>query len=367
MEFCDLKEQYQRYKSEILAAMEEVLKEAHFIMGPQVKDFEDDLTQFLGVKHAICCSSGTDALLLSLLAYNVQPGDEVIVPDFTFIATAECIALLGAKPVFADIEEKMYGIDPIQIKNKITSRTKGIIPVSLFGQCADFDTINRIAEENGLWVVEDAAQSFGASYKKQKSCTLTDISVTSFFPAKPLGCYGDGGAVFTNNDEYAKRIRMYLNHGQAERYRHSVVGINGRMDTLQAAVLRVKIKHFDDELQSRRSIAAQYSDMLKELKDLIEIPHVEPYNDSTWAQYTVRSKYRDSICKTLKNNNIPTAIHYPLPLHLQDAFSQYRVDDDFPVSNLVSQQVFSLPFHPFLTPDQIKEVTNSIKEALARV
>lgn len=363
MNFIDLQQQFKRYTNEIMEEVRKVLESAQFIMGPAVADFEKALALHTGVKHAIGCSSGTDALMLGLLAFGVKPGDEVIVPDFTFFATAEVVAFLGAVPVFADVDEKTFNIDTRQIERRISKKTKGIIPVSLFGQCADLDEINAIAAAHGLWVMEDAAQSYGAFYKGKRSGSKTALAATSFFPAKPLGCYGDGGAVFTNYDGLALAIRELLNHGQSERYKHSRLGINGRLDTLQAAVLKVKLAHFDEEMKAKQKAAEAY---MKKLDGHVCTPTIRAHNTSVWAQFTVRSPKRDQILEHLKAKKIPTAIHYPIPLHRQEVFSGMRLSDrDYPVSNLVSSEVFSLPMHPFLSDEDINLVCTEIIGALS--
>ncbi len=362
MNFIDLQEQYKRYKKEIDAEIAGVLDSARFIMGPVLTEFEDALAEHSGAKYAIGCASGTDAILLALMALGVRPGDEVIVPDFTFFATAEVVSFLRAKPIFVDVLEDTYNINPALVEEKITDRTRGIIAVSLFGQCADFDELHEIAEKHNLFLLEDAAQSYGALYKGKKSCSLTEMATTSFFPAKPLGAYGDGGAVFTSNNELADKVRMLLNHGQNERYRHRYIGINGRLDAIQAAVLKVKLKHFDTELELRQQVADKYSEALK---GFVVIPTIKQGNVSVWAQYTVRSDKREKVIEHLKSKGIPTAIHYPIPLHQQEAFSYLEAkDSDFPVANRISQEVFSLPMHPFMTDMDIQTVIDAIKEAL---
>jgi UDP-2-acetamido-2-deoxy-ribo-hexuluronate aminotransferase len=330
-------------------------------MGPAVAELEKALATHTGVKHAIGCASGTDALMLGLLAHGIKPGDEVIVPDFTFFATAEVVAFLGAVPVFVDVDEETFNIDVRLIERRITKRTKGIVPVSLFGQCADLDEINALAASHCLWVMEDAAQSYGAGYKGRKSGSLTQLAATSFFPAKPLGCYGDGGAVFTNDDGIARTVRELLNHGQSARYKHSRLGINGRLDTLQAAILSVKLRHFDDEMKAKRRVAAAYQE---KLKGHVKVPVVRSHNESVWAQFTVRSSKRDSIVEHLKAKSLPTAIHYPIPLHAQEVFSSMQLGDkDFPVSTRVSNEVFSLPMHPFLTDADVDLICRAVIEA----
>lgn len=362
MDFIDLKEQYRRYRQEIDAEIARVLESAQFIMGPAVGELEADLAQHTGVSHAIGCSSGTDALLLCLLAKGLSRGDEVLVPDFTFFATAEVVSFLGARPVFVDIQESTFNIDPDLLESRITEKTRGIIPVSLFGQCVDMDRILEIAGRHGLWVIEDAAQSYGSRYRGKRSGSIAELSATSFFPAKPLGCYGDGGAVFTNDDGVAMRIRELLNHGQSERYKHSSIGLNGRLDTLQAAVLKVKLRHFDVEMARKRQAAAIYVELLS---PHVRTPSVEPWNESVWAQFTVRSPQRDRILSYLQKKGIPTAVHYPIPLHAQSAFSSEGLRDDaFPVSTQASREVFSLPMHPFLCDADIDAVCAAVREAL---
>ena len=346
--FIDIQAQYNAYEQEIDAAIKKVCNEARFIMGPQVKELEQKLEEFTGSSNAITCSSGTDALLLALMACDVGPGDEVITTPFTFIATAEVISFLGAKPVFVDIEEKTYNIDHSKIKEKITPRTKAIIPVSLYGQPADMNEINKLADEYGIVVIEDACQSFGSQYRGKKSCNLSKLACTSFFPSKPLGCYGDGGAIFTNDEGIADKIRSLRVHGQTERYYHKYVGVNGRLDTIQAAILNVKMDHFEEELEKRQVIAAKYFEKLKNLDD-ITLPTVKDDRTSVFAQYSIRVKDRDKLIGKLKEAGIPTAIHYPRPLHLQEAYFDlgYR-KGDFPVSELISEQILSIPMSPFL-------------------
>lgn len=360
MQFVDLKYQYTLYKKEIQAEIDGVLKSAAFIKGPALTKFETEMSDYLGGSiHAIGCSSGTDALLLGLMALDVQPGDEIIIPDFTFIATGEVVAFLGAVPVFCDVDPETYTIDPEQIRKKVTEKTVGIIPVSIFGQPADFDRINTLAQNYDLWVMEDGAQSFGAEYKGKKSCSLTQIAATSFFPAKPLGCYGDGGAVFTNDERLAEKVRIILNHGQIKRYHHAVIGINGRLDSLQAAILSVKLRHFDIELQQRQAAAEKYT---AQLENLVSTPIVMNDRISSWAQYTVQHENRDQIREILGENEIPTAVHYPIPLHEQEAFSHFPDSNlTAPVTKKLSKQVFSLPMHPFLKDEDIKKIADIMR------
>ena len=358
--FIDLQAQYQEYKTEIDKEVSEVFASAGFIGGPKLDSLEKNLAAFTGVKHAIGCSSGTDALLLALMALDIKAGDEIITTPFTFIATAEVIAFLGAKPVFVDIDEKTYNIDPTRIEALITKNTKAIIPVSLYGQCADMDAINAIADKHNLVVIEDACQSFGAEYKGKKSCALSAIGCTSFFPSKPLGAYGDGGAIFTDDDFLASKMRMLLNHGQNERYKHKYVGINGRLDALQAAILDVKLRHFDKEVKLRQAIGQRYSALLADAD--IVTPFIENENTSVYAQYSVRVKDRASMVAKLSEQAIPTAVHYPMPLHLQEAFIYlgYKAGD-FPISERVSEEIMSLPMSPYLTNEQQEFIVKAIK------
>ncbi len=358
--FIDLQTQYKAYKEEIDSEVLEVFSSAQFIGGEKLNKLENSLAKYTGAKHAIGCSSGTDALLLALMALDIRAGDEVITTPFTFIATAEVIAFLGAKSVFVDIDSKTYNIDPTKIEDAITERTKAIIPVALYGQCADMDAINEIAKRYKLTVIEDACQSFGAEYKGKKSCNLSTIGCTSFFPSKPLGAYGDGGAIFTSDDELAEKMRMLLNHGQNERYKHKYVGINGRLDAVQAAILNVKLKHFDDEVRAREEIGSRYSDLLEDA-DVIT-PKIAEGNISVFAQYSIRVKDREAMVAKLSAHEIPTAVHYPVPLHLQEAFKNlgYKVGD-FPVSEEVAEQIMSLPMSPYLTEEQQDFIVQAIK------
>ncbi|MCG8571822.1 MAG: DegT/DnrJ/EryC1/StrS family aminotransferase [Spirochaetes bacterium] len=360
MKFCDLNKQYNLYQEEIDAAIKKVIANTAFINGPEIKELETQLANYTGVQHALGCASGTDALLIPLIALDIQPGDEIIVPAFTFFATAEIIAHYRAKPVFVDVDPVTFNLDPNKIHKKITSKTKGIIAVSLYGQCAEFDQINEIANQNGLWVIEDGAQSFGAEYKSRKSCSLTKIATTSFFPAKPLGCYGDGGAIFTSDHHIAEKMRIILNHGQEARYKHKFIGINGRLDTMQAAILIVKLKHFTEELKLRNRVAENYT---SKLKKIVNTPVVLNHHHSTWAQYTIQVDQRDQLAQYLRENEIPTAIHYPIPLYRQEAFGYLNEDSqEFPVSEELSQKVLSLPMHPFLAEQEITNICNVIKE-----
>ena len=349
--FIDLQSQYQAYKGEIDAAIHNILDTSQYIMGPAVKELETNLAKYTGAKHAIACSSGTDALLIALLAIGIKEGDEIITSPFTFIASSEVISLLGAIPVFVDIEEDTYNINATDIESKITDKTKAIMPVSLYGQTADMDVINDIAHRNNLIVIEDAAQSFGASYKGKKSCNLSHFGCTSFFPSKPLGCYGDGGALFTADDELAAKARLFLAHGSKKRYVHEVIGVNGRIDTIQAAIVNVKLKYFADEVQKREEIGSRYIELLKDKK--LKLPVIRDARTSVYAQFTIQSEKREELIHRLKENDVPTAIHYPTPLHLQECYESlnYKVGD-FPISEKAAQEVFSLPMSPFLTEEQ---------------
>jgi UDP-2-acetamido-2-deoxy-ribo-hexuluronate aminotransferase len=329
-------------------------------MGNEVTDLEENLQSFTGSKHAITCSSGTDALLLAMMALDIEPDDEIITTPFTFIATAETIAFLGAKPVFVDIDEKTYNIDASKIEEKITSKTKAIIPVSLYGQPAEMDAITAIANKHHLKVIVDGAQSFGSTFNGVTDSNLGDISTTSFFPAKPLGCFGDGGAIFTNNDELAEKIKSLRVHGQSKRYHHQYIGMGGRMDTLQCAIVDVKLKHYKKDLALRQEVAEKYTKALND-KDLV-LPFVDERATSAYAQYSIRVKNRDKVQLKLKEQDIPTAVHYPMPLHLQEAFLYLGYDKgDFPVSEMVSNEIMSLPMNPYLSGDEVGYVCEEIK------
>jgi len=359
IDFANLQYQYQLYKTEIDAAMQEVLDKSNYIMGDAVRELEEALQEFTTAKHAITCGSGTDALLLAMMALDIKPGDEIITTPFTFIATAETIAFLGAKPVFVDIDEKTYNIDPSKIEAKITNKTKAIMPVSLYGQPADMDTIQKIADKHNLKVIIDGAQSFGATYKGKSDSNLGDISTTSFFPAKPLGCFGDGGAVFTNDDALAVKMKSLRVHGQSKRYHHKYIGMGARMDTLQCAVVNVKLKHYKKDLALRQEVAHKYTQALKN-KDLI-FPFVNVNATSAWAQYSVRVKNRDEVQAKLKEAGIPTAVHYPMPLHLQEAFEYLGYKQgDFPISERVSSEIMSLPMNPYVLDDEVEYIAKRL-------
>jgi UDP-2-acetamido-2-deoxy-ribo-hexuluronate aminotransferase len=359
IDFAKLQYQYQLYKTEIDDAIHNVLDKSNYIMGEEVTELEDALQDFTGAKHAITCSSGTDALLLAMMALDIQPDDEIITTPFTFIATAETIAFLKAKPVFVDIDEKTYNIDSSKIEEKITSKTKAIMPVSLYGQPADMDAIQAIADKHNLKVIIDGAQSFGATYNSKTDSSLGDISTTSFFPAKPLGCFGDGGAVFTNDDALADKIKSLRVHGQVKRYHHSYIGMGGRMDTLQCAIVNVKLKHYAKDLALRQEVAKKYTESLSE-KDLV-LPFLDKNATSAFAQYSVRVKNRDEVQIRLKELGIPTAVHYPMPLHLQECFSYLGYKKgDFPICEQASKEIMSLPINPYLSNDEINYICNAL-------
>ena len=346
--FVDLKAQYQALKPQVHARIDAVLEHGQYIMGPEVQELEDKLVAFTGAKHCITVASGTEALLMSLMALDIKPGDEIITTPFTFVATAEVIVLLGAKPVFVDVEADTGNIDASLIEAAITPQTKAIMPVSLSGQPADMDEINAIAARHGnLPVIEDAAQSFGATYKGRKSCNLSTIGCTSFFPSKPLGCYGDGGAIFTNDDELAQAMREIRVHGQSKRYVHTRVGVGGRMDTLQCAIVLAKLERFEWEVQQRLDIGNKYNELL----DAAGIARVQQKTDRTsvFAQYTVFVQQREALQKALKQVGIPTAVHYPVPLNEQPAYKHLCCPDCTPVAKQLAKHVMSLPMSPELS------------------
>lgn len=359
IDFANLKRGYQEHKDEIDAAVASVLSSQYFILGPEVAALENELATYTGSKYAITCSSGTDALLLAMMAIDIQPGDEIITTPFTFIATAETIALMKATPVFVDIDEKTYNIDPAKIEEKITARTKAIIPVSLYGQTANMDEINTIAAKHNLIVIEDGAQSFGAEYRGKKSCNLSHIGCTSFFPAKPLGCYGDGGAVFTNDGILEEKLKSLRVHGQGERYMHKYIGMGGRLDALQAVILRIKLKYFNHDIERRQKAAEYYT---KHITGNAILPHVESNRTSVWAQYSIRVKNREELQKHLQSNGIPTAVHYPMPLHLQECFQYLGYEKGaFPIAEKVSKEIMSLPMNPYFEEDELGFIVNHLQ------
>ena len=367
IDFSNLQLQYQKYKVDIDANIQAVLNKSNYIMGEEVHELERALAEFTGAKHAITCSSGTDALLLAMMAMDIQPGDEIITTPFTFIATAETIALMKAVPVFVDIEEDTLNIDASKIEAAITEKTKAIIAVSLYGQPCDMDAINQLKiKHSKLKIIIDGAQSFGSTYNGKTDSNLGDISITSFFPAKPLGCYGDGGAVFTNNDEYAEKIKIMRVHGQNKRYHHKYIGMGGRLDTIQAAVLNVKLKYYPKELALRQEVAQKYHSKLNiapsgntlgMYNSKLVLPFVKEGRASTWAQYTVRVNDRDALQAKLKENGVPTAVHYPMPLHLQECFQYLNYKQgSFPIAEKTSKEVISLPINSFLSNKEVQYI-----------
>lgn len=357
MEFIDLKAQYNELRESINGRIQKVLDHGQYIMGPEVKELEDRLTTYTGAKHCITVASGTEALLISLMAIGLKPGDEVITTSFSFISTAEVIVLLGAKPVFVDIELDTCNINASLIEEKITNKTKAIIPVSLYGQPADMDEINAIANKYNLIVIEDAAQSFGATYKDRKSCNLSAIGCTSFFPSKPLGCYGDGGAIFTNDNELAETMREIRIHGQSKRYVHTRIGLGGRMDTLQCAILLAKLERFEWEIAQRIAIGARYNELFEH-----KIKTVKQQSDRTsvFAQYTVFVDDREGVQASLKGKGIPTSVHYPIPINLQPAYHEFCCPDCSPESVKAAESVMSLPIYPDLNVSTQLMIVNAI-------
>ncbi len=385
MEFIDLKAQQNQLIDDVVTLREDiekriklVLDHGKYIMGPEVKELEDKLAAYVGVKHCIAVSSGTDALLVALMALGIEPGDEVITTPFSFFATAETILLLGAKPVFVDIEKKTYNLNPDNIKSAITRRTKAIMPVSIYGQPANFEKINKIAKDFEIPVIEDGAQSFGSKHNNLKSCGLSTIGTTSFFPSKPLGCYGDGGACFTNDDSLANAMRQISSHGQEKRYKHNKIGLNGRLDTLQAAVLLSKIKIFDKEVKLRETIGKKYTNKLNQL-GFTNTPFVELNNNSVYAQYTVQIENRSRVMNYLKEKGIPTTIHYPSLMSDQDALNNkkgffakilrrkiYKAYSLKIAQNLV-EKVLSLPMHPLLNENDQDLIIDSLISANKKI
>lgn len=358
MQFIDLKTQYHRVAEDVRARMDAVFEHGQFILGPEVDEVEARLADFAGVKHCITVASATDALLIALMALDIGPGDEVITTPFTFVATASMVKMLGATAVFVDIDPQTYNIDPAKIEAAITPKTKVILPVNLYGQCADYQKIEAIAKAHKLVLIEDAAQSFGASQHGKRSGGFGDIGITSFFPAKPLGCYGEGGACFTNSDHFADEIRMIRHHGQRVRYEHIRLGVNGRFDTLQAAILLAKLAIFPDELAKRAEVAARYDALLA---PHIKPPYLEAGNFSAYAQYTLRLDDRDRVQKGLQEQGIPTAVHYPLPLHLQPLFKdEYPHVEHLKQSEIAANTVMSLPFHPYLTHEDQDKIVQAL-------
>jgi len=365
IEFTDLKSQYAALKDRIAARMQAVLDHGQYIMGPEVKELEAQLAAYSGAKHCITVGSGTDALLIALMALDIQPGDEVITTPFTFAATAEMIVLRGAKPVFVDIEPDTCNINAAAIEARITERTRAIMPVSLYGQVADMDAINAIAARHGLAVIEDAAQSFGASYQGRKSGNLSTLGCTSFFPSKPLGCYGDGGAIFTSDDRLATACREIRVHGQSARYTHTRIGLGGRMDTLQCAIVLAKLERFEWELEQRRALGARYRQLLQNAPGVGALG-LRADRDCVWGQFTVFVQDRAAVQAELAAQGIPTAVHYPRPLHRQPAYAALCCPDCCPESDRAGATVMSLPMSADLTPAQQDRVATALRAATAR-
>lgn len=363
IDFIDLKAQQARIKLQIDAGIQRVLAHGQYILGPEVAELEEKLAGLVGTRHCITCANGTDALQIAQMALGIGVDDEVIMPGFTYIATAETVALLGARPVYVDIDPRTYNLDPAKLEAAITPRTRAIVPVSLYGQCADFDTINAIAGRHGVPVIEDAAQSFGALYKGRRSCNLSTVACASFFPSKPLGCYGDGGAIFTNDDQLALVMRQIARHGQDRRYHHIRVGVNSRLDTLQAAILLAKLEIFEDEVELRQRAATHYGALLAQA-GIATAPYIEPHNTSVYAQYTIRVDDRESLQARLKDAGIPTVVHYPIPINRQPAVADASAH--LPVGDEVARQVLSLPMHPYLTESQISLIVKNLASAAAK-
>ncbi|WP_292557237.1 DegT/DnrJ/EryC1/StrS family aminotransferase [Methylobacter sp.] len=366
IEFIDLKTQYADLKQAINSRIQRVLDHGQYIMGPEVVELEQRLATHTQAKHCITVASGTEALLISLMALGVKPGDEVITTAFTFVATAEVIALLGAVPVFVDIQPDTCNIDPTLIEAAITPKTKAIIPVSLYGQVADMDEINAIAAKHGnIPVIEDAAQSFGATYKGRKTCNLSTIGCTSFFPSKPLGCYGDGGAIFTNDDSLAKAMREIRVHGQERRYYHTRIGVGGRMDTLQCAVVLGKLDRFDWEIEQRLLAGERYFKLLDSVSAVKQLA-VRPDRNCIWGQFTIQIENREAVLEKLKAAGIPTAVHYPVPLHRQPAYqSLCRISGNLVNADAAAARVVSLPMHPYIDAQTQERIVKAVAEATA--
>jgi UDP-2-acetamido-2-deoxy-ribo-hexuluronate aminotransferase len=364
MQFIDLKSRHQLIGDNINARIQKVMEHGQFILGPEVREVEGKLGQYTGSKHCVTVSSGTDALLIALMALGVGTGDEVITVPYTWISTAEVISLLGAKPVFVDIRPDTWNMDEALLEAAITDKTKAIMPVSIYGQCPDMDAINTIAKKYNLPVIEDAAQSFGATYKGKKSCNLSTIGSTSFFPSKPLGCYGDGGALFTNDDELVEKFRWIRVHGQERKHHHPILGINGRMDTLQAAILLEILEVFPDEVQKRENLGQTYSEGFANL-DGLETPSIGDNNTSVYAQYTILSEQREQVQQSLKEKDIPSVSYYSVPLHLQPVFENLGHKlGNFPVAEKVANHCLSLPMSPYLITQDQSHVIDSIQGSL---
>lgn len=363
IDFIDLKQQQARIKDRIDAGIARVLAHGQYILGPEVDELEKRLAEYCGATFCVSVANGTDALQVALMTLGVGPGDEVIVPGFTHISTAEVVVLLGAKPVYVDIDPRTYNLDASLLESLVTPRTRAIIAVSLYGQCADFDAIHEVAGQHGIAVIEDAAQSFGASYKRRKSCNLSVIACTSFFPSKPLGCYGDGGAIFTSDPNLEKVARQIARHGQDRRYHHARIGVNSRLDTMQAAILLHKLDILDSEMELRSQVAQRYAERLADVEGVV-LPSIDDHNISAWAQYTVRVSDRDAVRKHLEASGVPTAVHYPIPLNRQPAL--LNGDDPLPRCDEAAAEVLSLPMSPYLERSQQDFIADALISSVSR-
>ena len=369
MEFVDLKKQYLLLEDDINSNIKNVLEHGKYINGPEIETLENELSSYIGSTGCVSTSSGTDALILALMALEIKPGDEVITTPFSFISTAETIIMAGAIPVFVDINPTSYNLDPALIEKAITEKTKAIIAVSLYGQMADFESINKIAKRNRLAVIEDGAQSFGATFREKKSCSISTIGCTSFFPSKPLGCYGDGGACFSDDLEILDKMRKIRNHGQEARYHHTLIGFNGRLDTIQAAVLLAKFEQFKSEVKKRNLVGQKYSQKIQEIcPTKVKVPEILEHYTSVFAQYTIQVEHRKKIVDLLKMKGIPTSVHYPTPLHQQPAIERVLTKkESFPKAEQAAKKVLSLPMHPYLSDGDIQTVADALKFAFDNI
>lgn len=359
IQMVDTKNQYLKIKKEVDAAIQDVIDSSLFIQGPAVKNFEANVEKYLGTKHAIGCASGTDALQIAMMALGIKPGDEILTTPFTFVATTETIALLGAKPVYVDIEPKTFNIDVNEIEEKITDRTKAIMPVHLYGQPAEMDKIMEIAKARNLYVIEDSAQALGAEYHGKKACTIGHIGCISFYPSKNLGAFGDAGMITTDDDTTAEKLKMIIAHGSKKKYYHEVLGVNSRLDSIQAAILNVKLAHLDEYCNERKLAADKYN---KRFKGIFDIPYELPNVKHIYHQYSIRVKNRDKMQEFLKENGIPSMIYYPVPLHLQEAYKYDYKYGDYPVSEEIAKDIISLPMHTELTDEQINYIADKVIE-----
>jgi UDP-2-acetamido-2-deoxy-ribo-hexuluronate aminotransferase len=362
MNFIDLVEQYRFYKNQIDSKINDVLLSGQYIQGSEVKNLEKELEDYCGARHCISVANGTDAIQIALMALNLKPGDEIICPSHTWISTASAAAILGLKVRFIDVDIDTFNICTDDLKSKITDKTRAIIAVSIYGQCPDINEINSIAIENGIAVIEDAAQSFGSTYLGKKSCNLTDIATTSFFPTKPLGCYGDGGAIFTSDSELAEKINMISKNGQKVRHKHEVIGMNSRLDAIQASILNIKLKNFDNEITLRRQAATYYNNALKEYSGFIQTPIIDNKNESVYAQYVIKSPKRDELKNRLEEKGIPTVIYYPTPVHMQPMFADnYQT---LPNTEKLMSEMLALPFSSFIKESDQELVVNAIIDVI---